>query len=170
MCPACGRRAALPGVRVFPVHAGRDVTEERVAVDADHVPAMLLGHGWDVVAQVTPQDAARQLDVAAPGDEHVDIAEYRVRLDVDLGGSALDMRQVNGHVTQERDDDQLILDVPGLCALAVPTTFDDRVQGEEPSAAPAGGSSLLGFRAAVHGSHPAYAAGTGFGRGVARDI
>jgi hypothetical protein len=43
-------------------------------------------------AQVTPQDAAGHLDVCALGDEHVDVAEYRVCLDGDLGGSTPDPR------------------------------------------------------------------------------
>lgn len=89
-------------------------------MDADHVAALLLGHDWDGVAQFTPQDAAGHLDVRAFGDEYVDISEYRVSVDVDLGGSALDLRQVDGHVSEECDSDQLILDVPGLRALAVP--------------------------------------------------
>src|ERR1039457_3788347 len=143
----------LPGVRVFCGYACRDVAQERVAVDADHVVALLPGHDWHVVAQVTPQDAAGHLDVRALGDEHIHIAEYRVSVDDDLGGSALDPRQVDGHVTEERDGDQLILDIPGLRALAVPAPFNDRVQGEEPPAALARSGPLHFFRVAVHESH-----------------
>jgi hypothetical protein len=43
---------------MFVGDAGSDVAEERVAVDADHVAAMLFGHGWHGVVQVAPQDAA----------------------------------------------------------------------------------------------------------------
>jgi hypothetical protein len=43
-------------------------------------------------AQVTSKDAAGHLDVGALGDEHAGIAEYRVSVDVNLGGSALDLR------------------------------------------------------------------------------
>jgi hypothetical protein len=63
------------------------------------------------------------------GDEHIDIAEYRISVDVDLGGSALGLRQVDGDVTQDCDGDQLILDIPGSRALAAPASFKDRVQG-----------------------------------------
>jgi hypothetical protein len=84
-----------------------------MAVDADHVPAVLIGYGGYGVAQVTSKDAAGHLDVGALGDEHAGIAEHRVSADGDLGGSALDLRQVDGHLTQERDGDRLIADVPG---------------------------------------------------------
>jgi hypothetical protein len=83
--------------------------------------------------------------------EHVDIAEDRVRLDVDLGGGASGLRQVDGHVAQERDRDQLILDIPGSRSLALPSGFKDRVQGQEPPAAPAYDGLVLGFKVAVHG-------------------
>jgi hypothetical protein len=148
--PAAGM---LPGVRMVCGDACRDVAQKRVAVDADHVVALLPRHDWHVVAQVTPQDAAGHLDVRALRDEHIHIAEYRVSVDVDLGGSTLDPRQVDGHVTEERDGDQLILDIPGLRALAVPTPFNDRVQGEEPPAAVARSGSRYFFRVTVHGSH-----------------
>jgi hypothetical protein len=86
-------------------------------------------------AQVTSKDAAGHLDVGALGDEHAGIAEYRVSVDVTLGGSALDLRQVDGHLTRERDGDRLIAGVPGPRALAVAAAFHDRVQGEERPAA-----------------------------------
>ncbi len=40
---------------MFVGDAGSDVAEERVAVDADHVAAMLFGHSWHGVVLCVPR-------------------------------------------------------------------------------------------------------------------
>ena len=102
-------RPASPQVKTRMAAAMQDL----VAVDADHVLAVLTGCGGYGVAQVTSKDAAGHLDVGALGDEHTGIAEHRVSVDVNPGGSALDLRPADGHLTQRCDGDRLIVGVPG---------------------------------------------------------
>jgi len=90
--------------------------------------ALLPGHDWHGAAQLTPQDAAGHLDVRALGDEHIHIAEYRVRLDDDLGRSAPDPAPdmtggqgivITGSVAgRSRDGRLLAWGVAGLTAQA----------------------------------------------------
>jgi hypothetical protein len=69
--------------------ARRDVAQHRVAVAADDAIALLLRYGGCGVAQVTSQDAARQLYVRPRCDEHIDVTEDRISVGVNLGEDAL---------------------------------------------------------------------------------
>jgi hypothetical protein len=97
--------------------------QDLMAVDADHVLAVLTGCGGYGVARVTSKDAAGHLDVGPSATSTPGIAEERVIVDVNPGGSALDLRQAGGHVTQQCDGDRLIVGVPGPRALAVAAAF-----------------------------------------------
>jgi hypothetical protein len=141
----------LPGLPMFLGDARRNVAQHRVATYPDHALAAVLGHRRYVVAQIASEDAAEQFDVVALGDEHINVAKDRVCVDVDLCWSALGLGQIDGHVAQERDRDQFILDVPGPRTLALQSAFKDRGEGEKPSAALTRGGPRLVFRVASHG-------------------
>ncbi|MGO9322722.1 MAG: hypothetical protein ACLQBY_18225 [Solirubrobacteraceae bacterium] len=136
-------------------NASGDVAGNRVAVDADDAIGVLVEHGRHVIVEVSTPDAAEHFDVGAFRDEYVDVANDRVRVDVDLGGGALGLRQVDRHVAKQRDSDQLILDVPVSRALAMPSALEDRLKTEQPSTAASNPFSLLVFT--LHGRLPSSA-------------
>jgi DNA-binding MarR family transcriptional regulator len=58
------------------------------------------------------QAATCELDVGAGRDGHVDVAKDRPCLNVNLVGRAVCVSEIDDHVAEERDGDQLVLDIP----------------------------------------------------------
>ncbi len=102
---------------------------------SDDACALVLDDRGHVVLEVTAEHTAEQLNVRALRHEHVDIAEQRVGLDVDLGRGAAGSREVDRHIAQDRDRDQLVLDIPCLRSLATSAALEHRVDREQPSTA-----------------------------------
>lgn len=81
--------------------------------------------------------------VGAPGkfyagtcwNDDVDVATQRVRLDVELLWQALDLGQVDRHVAEYRQSDQVVLDVPrpGPNPFMEPPPLEDWLEPEQPS-------------------------------------
>jgi hypothetical protein len=83
--------------------------------------------------QVAQEGASEHLHACVCRDDHIDIADQRIGLDLDLDRSALDIGEVDGHVTEQGNCDQFILDVPRSGAPAFAPTLEDRIQGEQPA-------------------------------------
>ncbi len=115
--------------------AGCHIAEQAVSVDADDACALVLDDRGHVVLEVTAEHTAEQLNVRVLRDQHVDIPEQRVGLDVDLGRGAAGSREVDRHIAQDRDRDQLVLDIPCLRSLATSAALEHRVDREQPSTA-----------------------------------
>lgn len=129
-----------------------DVTKHGMAVYPDQAVMIRLGYRRNVVGQVTPHDAAGQLYLGTFRHVDIDVAQDRIGVDSDLGGGAADIRQIDRHVAQKGDRNQLVLDVPGLRSLPLPPAFKDWLKAEKPSAALARVGLRLIRRVAVHGA------------------
>jgi len=70
------------------------------------------------------QAATCELDVGAGRDGHVNVAKDRPCLNVNLVGRAVCVSEIDDHVAEERDGEQLVLDIPApvlICPTAVAT-------------------------------------------------
>ena len=108
-------------------HPNGDIADQAVTGNRNAAVTPALGHRRYLVGEVASQHAPTELDVGSRADEHVDITKDRVGLDVNLGWSALRVRQIDRHVAKQGDGDELLLNVPASRALAFATAFEDRI-------------------------------------------
>jgi len=108
-----------------------DITKERVTFDVYREVTPRGIDGGNIAVQMA-RAQSRELDMGAWRDIDIDISPERERLEHNLGGCALGVGEINGHVTEDRESHQLSLDVPLLGALTLvePTSFEDRFESE----------------------------------------
>jgi len=94
-------------------HAHRDVAHKRVAVDPNHLVALLCGHRWHVVSEVIIVCSTGQFYMGPFSHTNINITQNRVCLDFEMGGCAVGVDQIDSHVAEYGDGDQFILDIPG---------------------------------------------------------
>ncbi len=123
--------------------AHSDIAEHRVTVNPDNPITVILGDGGYLIYQVTFEDSTEELNARSLRHNDIHIPPNCIRVDHDDARSALYMPEVDRHIAEEGDRRQLVLDVPGVCALAPPASLEERIQADQPSTGRPGGRSVL---------------------------
>jgi hypothetical protein len=119
---------------------------------AHRAPSLGGWNGRDFVYEISSKHATGQLNMGAGRDDHVDITNDRVCLEGRVVRNGLGLRQVDRHVTEECDGDELFFNVPITRTFSVSPALENRLEPDQPTPTSPHGSIRLLECVVAHGT------------------